>query len=107
LSALSAAGIAALVDRSANLDEAEAIIRQAEASARKAKLDYQQEPEPAPEAPVGAPAPAQVTRQPRSRWSELLSPRCRVRTLIAWVLWASAFFVANSLNNWMPTLYHT
>ncbi|MGO7986117.1 MFS transporter [Rhizobium leguminosarum] len=89
------------------LDEAEAIIRQAEASARKAKLDYQQEPEPAPEAPAGAPAPAQVTRQPRSRWSELLSPRFRVRTLIAWVLWASSFFVANSLNNWMPTLYHT
>lgn len=38
---------------------------------------------------------------------ELLSPVFRGRTLIAWALWACAFFVANSLNNWMPTLYHT
>jgi putative MFS transporter len=38
---------------------------------------------------------------------ELLSPVYRMRTLVAWVLWATAFFVANSLNNWLPTLYHT
>jgi len=43
----------------------------------------------------------------RSRWRELLSPAYRHRTLIVWVLWASAFLVANSLNNWMPTLYRT
>jgi len=24
-----------------------------------------------------------------------------------WTLWASAFFIANGLNNWMPTLYTT
>ncbi|MGO7830473.1 hypothetical protein ACC690_37905, partial [Rhizobium johnstonii] len=76
-------------------DAAETFGKTAEASARKAKLDYQQEPESAPEAPDGAPAPAQVSRQQRSRWSELLSPRFRVRKLIAWVLWASSFFVAN------------
>jgi putative MFS transporter len=24
-----------------------------------------------------------------------------------WVLWATAFFIANSLNNWLPTLYRS
>ena len=43
----------------------------------------------------------------RSRWSELLSNFYRGRTLIVAALWASAFFVANSLNNWMPSLYNT
>jgi len=43
----------------------------------------------------------------RSRWSELLSNFYRGRTLIVAVLWASAYFVANSLNNWMPSLYNT
>jgi len=43
----------------------------------------------------------------RSRWGELLSDFYRGRTLIVWALWASAFFVANSLNNWMPSLYNT
>jgi putative MFS transporter len=53
--------------------------------------------------------PAQVEVPARSggKWSELLSPAYRARTLIAWVLWASAFLVANGLNNWMPTLYTT
>jgi putative MFS transporter len=40
-------------------------------------------------------------------WSELLSNIYRGRTLIVWTLWASAFFVANGLNNWMPSLYNT
>jgi putative MFS transporter len=43
----------------------------------------------------------------RGRWSELLSKLYRGRTLIVWALWASAFFVANGLNNWMPSLYNT
>jgi putative MFS transporter len=43
----------------------------------------------------------------RGRWSELLSKIYRERTLIVWMLWASAFFVANGLNNWMPSLYNT
>jgi len=37
----------------------------------------------------------------------LLSPAFRGRTLIVWVLWSTAFLIANSLNNWMPTLYTT
>jgi putative MFS transporter len=43
----------------------------------------------------------------RGSWSELLSKLYRGRTLIVWALWASAFFVANGLNNWMPSLYNT
>lgn len=43
----------------------------------------------------------------RGRWTELLSDIYRKRTLIVWALWASAFFVANGLNNWMPSLYNT
>ena len=46
-------------------------------------------------------------RLPSGRWRELLSSFYRQRTLIAWALWASAFFIANSLNNWMPSLYST
>jgi len=43
----------------------------------------------------------------RGRWCELLSKTYRGRTLIVWTLWASAFFIANGLNNWMPSLYNT
>ncbi len=43
----------------------------------------------------------------RSRWTELLGETYRSRTLIAWTLWATVYFVANSLNNWLPTLYST
>jgi putative MFS transporter len=41
-----------------------------------------------------------------TRWSELLSTVYLRRTLIVWVLWASAYFITNGLNNWMPTLYN-
>ena len=43
----------------------------------------------------------------QTSWRELLSSAFRGRTLVVWVLWASAYFVANGLNNWMPTLYNT
>lgn len=53
-------------------------------------------------------APRTVSeRVPLGHWRELLSSFYRERTLIAWALWASAFFIANSLNNWMPSLYNT
>ena len=41
-----------------------------------------------------------------TRWSELLSTVYLRRTMIVWVLWASAYFITNGLNNWMPTLYN-
>ncbi|SHN77047.1 MFS transporter [Bradyrhizobium erythrophlei] len=53
------------------------------------------------------PQQVEVPQRSRGRWGELLSPAYRGRTLIAWVLWASAYLVANGLNNWMPTLYTT
>jgi putative MFS transporter len=35
-----------------------------------------------------------------------MSPIYRGRTAIVWTLWASAYFITNGLNNWMPTLYN-
>jgi putative MFS transporter len=58
-------------------------------------------------AAVAMPARMPVAAKDRGRWSELLSRVYRARTLVVWVLWASAFLIANSLNNWMPTLYTT
>jgi MFS transporter, putative metabolite:H+ symporter len=77
------------------LAEAERVIRDVEASTPK-RLP--------PEARLVRALPSE--RQ-KSRWRELLSPVYRRRTLIVWALWAAAFLVANSLNNWMPTLYRS
>ncbi|MBN9081919.1 MAG: MFS transporter [Rhizobiales bacterium] len=85
------------------LDEARTIIEQAEASAARRFPTF----EPLKGAAVPASAMAPTGDMAETRWRELLSPVYRARTLIAWLLWASAFFVANGLNNWMPTLYHT
>ncbi|HYK78325.1 MAG TPA: MFS transporter [Micropepsaceae bacterium] len=73
--------------------EAEAIIRSLEASTSK-------------RSPVAA-QPVSVAASQKSRWSELFSPFYRQRTLIVWVIWATAYGVTNGLNNWMPTLYNT
>jgi MFS transporter, putative metabolite:H+ symporter len=84
------------------LAEAEAVVMRLEAAASKTGA-----------APSTTPSvvtlPAQIPVPPRTRgsWSELLSPAYRGRTLIVWVLWAAAYLIANSLNNWMPTLYTT
>ena len=84
------------------LAEADAVIARLEAASRKADAAM-------PSPPVASTLPAQVPVPARARgkWSELLSPAFRGRTLIVWVLWSTAFLVANSLNNWMPTLYTT
>src|SRR5260370_20448871 len=50
-------------------------------------------------------APPPMSRS--TRWGDLLSPAYRSRTLIVWTLWFSAYFIANSLNNWLPSLYNT
>jgi putative MFS transporter len=47
------------------------------------------------------------TPKRRVSWHELFSGFYRGRTLVVWILWAATFFVANSLNNWLPTLYKT
>src|SRR3984957_795905 len=76
--------------------EAEAIVEQIEASTSRRVF---------PASSSTAPSPANLTQ--RGRWGELLSKMYRGRTLIVWTLWASAFFIANGLNNWMPSLYST
>lgn len=43
----------------------------------------------------------------KGSWKELFSPMYRTRTLVVWVLWASAYFIANGINNWLPSLYKT
>ena len=79
------------------LAEAEAVIRQAEASARRRRILN------AARAP-----PITMSSEPEhSQWRELWSPVFRRRSLIAWSLWACAFLITNSLNNWAPMLYHT
>jgi MFS transporter, putative metabolite:H+ symporter len=85
-------------------DEAENIIEKAEASAN---LEYPGHADSAARHPIAGTEQRAIAVSRRTRWGELLASTYRPRTLIVWVLWASAFFVANSLNNWMPTLYHT
>jgi putative MFS transporter len=76
------------------LAEADAIIRQIEASAGRTNPS-------APAVPSVEAAPASGPLR-RTHWGELLSEAYRGRTLIVWGLWFCAFFVANGLNNWMP-----
>jgi MFS transporter, putative metabolite:H+ symporter len=63
------------------------------------------------EARAGTPPAATVSAQSappeRSRWIEVLGGSFRNRTLVVWTLWAMAYFITNSLNNWMPSLYNT
>jgi putative MFS transporter len=80
------------------LQEAEAIVKQIEASTERR---FPAIP-PSPSRGVVSTGPAAPTR-----WAELLSPSYRRRTLIVWTLWDCAFFIANSLNNWLPSLYST
>jgi MFS transporter, putative metabolite:H+ symporter len=83
------------------LAEAEAVVAKLEAAGKAGKGEATALP--APTRPQHPPVPSRA----RSSWSELLSPAYRSRTLIVWVLWASAFLIANGLNNWMPTIYTT
>jgi putative MFS transporter len=82
------------------LSEAEAIIKQMErrglkpATTNETKLEGQ--------AGSRGLQPAFVTQ-----WHEVLGPVFRFRTLIVWTLWAMTYFVSNSLNNWLPSLYNT
>jgi MFS transporter, putative metabolite:H+ symporter len=84
------------------LAEADAVIRRLEVASRIAGSI-----EAAESVSMALPPQIPVPRTARGTWRELLSPGYRGRTLVVWLLWASAFLVANSLNNWMPTLYTT
>lgn len=82
------------------LDEAEAIVEAMERSNRAQSIASSE----APVAPASAPT---VPPRTRTSWLELLSSGYLGRTLTVWTLWASAYFIANGLNNWMPTLYRS
>ncbi len=73
------------------LREAEVIVRQIEASGRHV-----------PDVSAEVPFTPQKTR-----WPEVVSTAYRRRTLVVWMLWFCAYFVSNTLNNWLPTLYNT
>ena len=82
------------------LDEAEKIIEQIEASTPERIT-----PKPRAAAPLIGPNAATPGASAGVR--ELFAPFYRRRTLVVWTLWATAYFVNNGLNNWMPSLYKT
>ena len=77
------------------LDEADAIVKQVEA-ATTVRI----------EPPAGGVAPATGIAA-KTRWSEVLSPFYRRRTVIVWILWASTYFVYYGIGTWLPSLYRT
>ena len=85
------------------LAEADAIIREMERSV-PGGLEAVRDTVAPKDTASQAPQPGPGTR---TRWTELLSPFYRGRTAIVWTLWASAYFITNGLNNWMPTLYNS
>ncbi len=89
------------------LAEAEKTIAAMEASHR-AETGAAAPPFNAVTEPAATPAHRPDPAAPgHTRWLELLSPAYLGRTLTVWALWASAYFIANGLNNWMPTLYRS
>jgi MFS transporter, putative metabolite:H+ symporter len=80
--------------RQGRFAEAEAIIASLEASTEKRN-------------PVAPHVLSAAAFAKTSSWGELFSPVYRRRTLIVWVVWATAYGVTNGLNNFMPTLYNT
>ncbi|MFJ7685848.1 MFS transporter [Peribacillus butanolivorans] len=75
-------------------DEAEGVIKELEASTDE-------------RLPVTMSAQSATQAVAKGSWKELFSPVYRSRTLIVWTLWFTAYFVANGLNNWLPSLYTT
>jgi putative MFS transporter len=82
------------------LDEAEKIIEQIEASTPDRIV-------PKAKAPVLLVGPDAATPGAKAGVRELFAPFYRRRTLVVWTLWATAYFVNNGLNNWLPSLYKT
>jgi len=76
------------------IDEAEKIIAQVEA-ATPVRI------EPAARKVAASAAPG------KTKWSEVLSPFYRRRTIVVWILWASTYFVYYGIGTWLPSLYRT
>ena len=88
------------------MEEAEAIIKEIEGSVAFGTKVAQDEARSEEPQVARTDTQAVPTGDNRTRWAELLSPFYRRRTVVVWTLWASAFFITNGLNNWMPTLYN-
>jgi len=86
-------------------DAAERVIEGLESSTPKRSLDMAHDKSEV-ETRIATLAAGLVDRK-KSSWKELFSPLYRPRTVVVWVLWASSYFVANGINNWLPTLYRT
>lgn len=80
------------------IDEAEFVIKQIEAWSQSGVH---------PANTVAAPETRVEPRPQRGRWFEVLGAGLWKRTIVVWTIWATAYFVTNSLNNWMPSLYNT
>jgi len=89
------------------LEEAETIIKEIESSASLGTQPAQDETRDETPPVARNDTQAAPSGDNRTRWAELLSPFYRRRTLVVWTLWASAYFITNGLNNWMPTLYNS
>ena len=76
------------------LDEAEGVVKQVEAA-----TPLRIEPVASRMAVTAATA--------KTRWSEVLSPFYRRRTVIVWILWSSTYFVYYGIGTWLPSLYRT
>lgn len=87
-------------------EQAERIIERIEASTPKRSLDPKTEKEAIAER-VASLAEGLHKQAKKASWKGLFSPVYRSRTLVVWVLWAASYFVANGINNWLPTLYKT
>lgn len=87
------------------LADAERIVARIEASTPRRGLDPVRDAA-AIEARVATLAQGLGPRR-QSSWKELFAPFYRKRTLVVWALWALSYFVANGINNWLPTLYST
>ncbi|REE20154.1 putative MFS transporter [Paraburkholderia sp. BL27I4N3] len=86
-------------------DKAERIIERLEASTAKRSLDTQTQRAEVDERVVSLLNGLQSKK--KGTWKELFSPFYRGRTVVVWLLWASSYFVANGINNWLPSLYRT
>ncbi|MBN3803259.1 MFS transporter [Paraburkholderia sp. Ac-20336] len=88
-------------------EQADAVIAGLESSTPRRSLDPQRDHAEI-EARLQALIDVQQSSTPqKGSWKEMFSPVYLPRTLVVWVLWASSYFVANGINNWLPTLYRT
>jgi putative MFS transporter len=87
-------------------EQAERIIERIEASTPRRSLDPKTEKDAIAER-ISSLAEGLHKQTKKASWKELFSPVYRSRTLVVWVLWAASYFVANGINNWLPTLYKT